>query len=193
MGSESTPIATTQRAAVRSSDTVCREYWGLTGTISPERITRGLRRDGDGNVVEVDIEPVYLLRFDDNEEFRRRVKARGSVGLTEFLALKEHELIFEPYTPQDAGSQTEIAVETEQSVQPGAICYLSGWETEYRCESCRTAMSRRTQMHSGGRCPYCGHKGKGAITIVNCTEHAYRLVRRGRWWQFWIRPVRQYK
>lgn len=71
--------------------------------------------------------------------------------------------------------------------------YLSKWQTEYRCVKCKHKMSYHTMMYSRGRCPYCGHKSKWAVTMVDCTEHAYRLVRHGKWWQFWIKAEREYK
>ena len=67
------------------------------------------------------------------------------------------------------------------------------WLTEFRCAKCSTVLNTHIRMYSNGRCPYCGHKGKHAGTIIDCTEHAYRLISRGKWWQFWLKPVREYK
>jgi len=83
---------------------------------------------------------------------------------------------------------------TDVAGNSGAIFrYQSSWQTEYRCTDCKEEVSDYTKMYSGGRCPNCGYKGHYAITIMDVIEHAYRLVRHGKWWQFWIRPVRQYK
>lgn len=72
-------------------------------------------------------------------------------------------------------------------------CYLSGWLTEYRCSNCENIVSFSVKMGSFGRCPKCGYKGSDARTIMDVTEHPYRLIRNGKWWHFWIRPIRQYK
>lgn len=73
------------------------------------------------------------------------------------------------------------------------VRYLSGWLVEYRCAGCSCVVSDNERMYSNGRCPDCGHKGKGAATIMAVNEHAYRLVTQGKWWQFWIRPARSYR
>jgi DNA-directed RNA polymerase subunit RPC12/RpoP len=70
---------------------------------------------------------------------------------------------------------------------------VNKWRTEYRCVSCQHRVSHHEKMYSHGRCPYCGFKGAHAGSIMYVTEHAYRLVRYGKWWQFWVRPVREYK
>ena len=69
---------------------------------------------------------------------------------------------------------------------------ISGWMTEYRCKNCITPISFNTVMHSSGRCPCCGFKATQFSTVVAVTEHAYRLVTDRKWWQFWIKPTRQY-
>ena len=66
------------------------------------------------------------------------------------------------------------------------------WRTEYRCESCKRAVSDHTKMYSNGRCPLCGYKGSSACTMMDVTEHAYRNVRCGPWWAFW-KTRREYK
>lgn len=71
--------------------------------------------------------------------------------------------------------------------------YVSGWNIEYRCVRCQKVLSNNQVMYSHGLCPHCGYKSSDACTIVDNTEHFYRLVRYGKWWQFWIRPVREYK
>ena len=65
------------------------------------------------------------------------------------------------------------------------------WHTEYRCVHCSKPMTYNTRMDSHGRCPFCGVK-KSQGTIVDTTEHAYREVRCGKWWQFW-KYKREYK
>ena len=72
------------------------------------------------------------------------------------------------------------------------ISYLSNWRTEHICCSCKAEISDNIRYYSSGRCPYCGYKGKYAGTIVDTEERAYRIVRHGKWWQFWIKPVREY-
>lgn len=67
------------------------------------------------------------------------------------------------------------------------------WRTEYRCEDCRVAMSYSVMMSSGGRCRNCGYKGKNACTIVDCTEHAYRLETTFSWKFPFVHTRRIYK
>lgn len=66
------------------------------------------------------------------------------------------------------------------------------WHTEFRCVSCAKPVSFFVKMDSHGRCPHCGHKGKDAGTVMNTTEHVYRLVPTGAWWQFWKPKKRIY-
>jgi|GEM_PF-4213251 len=73
-----------------------------------------------------------------------------------------------------------------------SITYLSSWKTEYRCINCTSTVSFNTRMNSMGRCPHCGHKDSQSCTVMRVTEHAYRLARKGKWWQFWITPIRIY-
>jgi len=75
------------------------------------------------------------------------------------------------------------------------------WQTEYRCVSCKKPVTYEQKMRSHGRCPLCGYKDAEACTIMKTTERAYRLVRRAlwwqprpaSWWQFWVRPTREYQ
>lgn len=83
------------RGKVKITSTVCGEYWGLTGTIGPERCTTGLRRNRDGVIEEIAIEPTCIIVFDDNDDYRERYRARGAVGLTRFLSLPESDIQFE--------------------------------------------------------------------------------------------------
>ncbi len=82
------------RAMVKVSDKVCRDYWGLTGTVSDERITKGSRRDRWGDPQEIEIEPECRIVFEDNDEFKKRCIARGPTGLTHSLQLKVSQLTF---------------------------------------------------------------------------------------------------
>ncbi len=66
------------------------------------------------------------------------------------------------------------------------------YHTEYRCVKCKGSMSWHVTMYRDGRCPLCGYKGPLAGTVVDCTEHAYKAVRIGKWWQFW-KYSRQYQ
>ncbi len=70
---------------------------------------------------------------------------------------------------------------------------LSHWRTEYRCVNCKRVLGDWFVHYSNGRCPACGHKDEMAGTIVETTEHAYRLATNGRWWQFWKPRWRVYK
>lgn len=70
--------------------------------------------------------------------------------------------------------------------------YVSGWRTEYRCIACKKVLSYGQMMNSRGRCTYCGHIGRGAVTIVDVERRDYRLVRHAAWWKFWVRPIRRY-
>lgn len=70
---------------------------------------------------------------------------------------------------------------------------LGPWLNERRCSSCHAVLSKNARTYSDGRCPFCGVKGKHAGTIVDTTEHAYRLERVGKWWEFWKRGRRMYR
>lgn len=65
---------------------------------------------------------------------------------------------------------------------------MSEWRTAWFCVSCEQRLSWDQVMHSFGRCPMCGCKGRHAGTIVDTFERAYRVVRvehASKWWQFW--------
>lgn len=70
--------------------------------------------------------------------------------------------------------------------------YVSGWHTEYRCVGCKTTVSHHTKMYSHGRCPSCGYKSENTCAIMETKEIPYRLVSNAKWWQFWIKPIREY-
>jgi len=42
-------------------------------------------------------------------------------------------------------------------------------------------------------CPLCAKRSGWSNIKVDTTEHPYRLVRDGKWWQFWIPIYREYK
>lgn len=67
------------------------------------------------------------------------------------------------------------------------------WKIEYRCSECRSVLSYKEVIYSLGMCPCCGFKHPFAVTVVNVTEHPYRLVKEGKWWQFWIPRKRVYR
>ena len=67
------------------------------------------------------------------------------------------------------------------------------WRHSIHCVKCDQEMSDSTKMYSSGRCPYCGHKGRNAVTIVDTYERAYRNLYMKPLWMFWQSPVREYK
>jgi hypothetical protein len=83
-----------QRATVKLTRTICREYWGLSGTVGPDRCTAGWRRNHIGDVVAIETEPTCVIEFDVDEEFLARSKARGAVGLSRSLSLPVSALVF---------------------------------------------------------------------------------------------------
>ena len=67
------------------------------------------------------------------------------------------------------------------------------WKIEYRCVHCKRVINCNMKMYSDGCCPYCGHKGKDAGTIIETTEHPYYNIKEGKRWQFWKSKTRIYK
>jgi len=60
------------------------------------------------------------------------------------------------------------------------------YKTAWFCEACGGELTHSQRMYSHGRCPLCGVKGPGAVTIVNTTERAYWVEHMRRpWWMFW--------
>lgn len=68
---------------------------------------------------------------------------------------------------------------------------ISRYRTEYRCSSCGRELTNTQVCYSSGRCPLCGVKADSAGTLVERSEHAYRLVSPP-WWKFWAKPYRYY-
>lgn len=65
--------------------------------------------------------------------------------------------------------------------------------TEYRCSHCEGVVTYFGLMYryTDGRCPHCGFKGENSGTIMECTEHPYRMAKRP-WWKFWAGSRRIY-
>ena len=78
-------------------------------------------------------------------------------------------------------------------MEPQIKTYLSNWQIEKRCVSCKTALSEEQIWGNEGMCPLCAKRSHWSNIKVDTTEHPYRLVRDGKWWQFWIKPYREYK
>lgn len=66
------------------------------------------------------------------------------------------------------------------------------WKTAWFCKNCHGELFFREKMHSHGRCPLCGHKAEGAVTVVATYECAYRMKWVGPWWKLWLPRVRVY-
>ena len=66
------------------------------------------------------------------------------------------------------------------------------WRVAWFCASCDGELSWGQVMYSHGMCPRCGHKGRGAVTIVDTMERSYRLSPRP-WWRFWERRSREWR
>jgi DNA-directed RNA polymerase subunit RPC12/RpoP len=58
------------------------------------------------------------------------------------------------------------------------------WITAWFCVNCDAEVSWETKMGSHGRCPHCGFKGDGAVSIMKTREEA-REVEDVPWWRFW--------
>ena len=59
------------------------------------------------------------------------------------------------------------------------------WTTAYFCVACMAELSYSKKMYSFGRCPFCGHKGKHAGSVVDTHECPTRFVTTAPWWKFW--------
>jgi len=75
--------------------------------------------------------------------------------------------------------------------KPVEKVYVSDWQIEYRCIKCDHVVSHDTMFCSHGLCPHCGHKSP--CNIMQTKWLAYRLLKVGRWWQFWVKPMREYR
>lgn len=76
------------------------------------------------------------------------------------------------------------------SQEPRTI--LTGWQIERRCVDCSTEVSDREYAYSRGVCPHCGRM-EDRSTFLKVTNHVYRLVLLGKWWQFWRPVVKEYR
>jgi NTP pyrophosphatase (non-canonical NTP hydrolase) len=87
-----------QRASVKPSESVCRDYWNLTGVVGPIVGFETFTRDANGDVVPVagPSDPMYDIKFDDDRLFRERDAARGGPGLSRTLLLPASCLSFFP-------------------------------------------------------------------------------------------------
>lgn len=61
------------------------------------------------------------------------------------------------------------------------------YKCERRCVRCKRALSGNVIMYSGGICPCCGADSES--TIVNTTNHVYKLVTVGYKW--FILPIKE--
>ena len=50
------------------------------------------------------------------------------------------------------------------------------WEDVRACIDCHHVLSKDEYSYSYGRCPYCGHKGKSAVTFVASYSFGRRKV-----------------
>jgi hypothetical protein len=66
---------------------------------------------------------------------------------------------------------------------------LTSYYSVHHCESCDRYLSHEQRMHSGGRCPLCGHKGERACTIVATNERCVEQVQLRPWWALWRGPM----
>jgi hypothetical protein len=77
-----------------------------------------------------------------------------------------------------------------QSRQP---CYMSQWYDEERCAVCETELTWEEKRLKN--CPYCKStiSDWSKLTYSPITQHPYRYVRYGYWWQFWKKSEKQYQ
>ncbi len=63
------------------------------------------------------------------------------------------------------------------------------WRVCFKCTCCAEVLNWATVMGSHGMCPFCGHLGENAGTVVDTNEVARRWVMTWKrpWWKFWVR------
>ncbi len=74
----------------------------------------------------------------------------------------------------------------------GKPCYMSRWDDEFRCAFCETVLTHE-ERRTCKFCPYCEEDLSYTRSIKTITQHPYRYVRYGYWWQFWKKFERQYE
>lgn len=74
----------------------------------------------------------------------------------------------------------------------GKPCYMSRWDNEFRCVFCEMVLTHE-ERRTCTFCPYCEEDLSYTRSIKTITQHPYRYVRYGYWWQFWKKSERQYE
>ncbi len=67
------------------------------------------------------------------------------------------------------------------------------WYTAYFCTNCGKQLGNHTRMYSSGRCPHCGYRKTGDVTMITCRERACRKIYKRPWYIFWEKPTIEYQ
>lgn len=59
------------------------------------------------------------------------------------------------------------------------------FEIAHSCVECDKEVSCNDRFYNQGCCPYCGHKGAFAGTIMDTNEKPFQWVQIAPWWKIW--------